>query len=845
VSRINVLVAATSRDMKAEGISEAIAQRSDMILIKSRVVLAEEVAIHLDAMPSSAHCALVLVGPLSDTKEAAARHLQRRKDLVVLRVDIIEDIVRISVRDVGLDSLLTALVELVDRAGTAPRERVSQFHFRPLPAGNHMPSECAPVTPEERPLLNAALDWVHAVLRSAVEKLTDCNGDLHGLTVTAATVVKSLDARPAHTAGEVNASVEAVDAALSRALAAADGTAEPLAVAASALGLDALEFRVMVLALGAELDPRYQRCAGLLLDDLGRRAGTLGLYTDLLGEPTQIRRQLMLAGNLARWRVFEVHQGDLPHADETLRLDAGLLGWLLGDRDALERDTRVRRTMRPVAWPGASLLDGAEDTDRALSLLGRLRGQGEPQCIVLANENPAAARALLELGAQALDLSLIRVDAERLSGLDAGEIEESGIRLARLARLNGQPLIVDTSASDDKREQDGWLRTFLIAASRAGYPAALIATDAARIARLLGSVPYEIENPTPLTGVGVAAVQAAASGAEASLTHEAAQVIANQYPLQIDNLEHAMRLARTRPLASGTLDPRAERFIAACKDVSAEGASRLADRIEPVFKLDDVVLPADRKGQLEEIVDNIRLAPRVLDGWKFRHQLPYGRGLTALFHGPSGTGKTMAALGVAHALGIQILRIDLSRVVSKYIGDTEKNIDRVFADAQACGAALLIDEADALFGKRSEVNDAHDRYANIEVAFLLQRMEAYEGLAILTTNLRQNLDPAFLRRLRFIVDFPRPNAEAREKIWRQCLPEDSHDLDDAAFRQLARKIDLTGGHLRQITLRAAFVAAAADSKIGIDHVAHACRAEFAKLGLPPVVLDIAERRKAA
>jgi SpoVK/Ycf46/Vps4 family AAA+-type ATPase len=183
--------------------------------------------------------------------------------------------------------------------------------------------------------------------------------------------------------------------------------------------------------------------------------------------------------------------------------------------------------------------------------------------------------------------------------------------------------------------------------------------------------------------------------------------------------------------------------------------------------------------------------------------------------------------------------------VSKYIGDTEKNIDRVFSDAQKSGSAILIDEADALFGKRSEVKDAHDRYANIEVAYLLQRMEAYEGLAILTTNLRQNLDPAFLRRLRFIVDFPRPDVDAREKIWRQCLPAAAHTLDDAAFRQLARKIDMTGGHIRQMTLRAAFIAAAAGTQVRLEHVAHAASAELAKLGMPPAALDLGERRAAA
>lgn len=216
----------------------------------------------------------------------------------------------------------------------------------------------------------------------------------------------------------------------------------------------------------------------------------------------------------------------------------------------------------------------------------------------------------------------------------------------------------------------------------------------------------------------------------------------------------------------------------------------------------------------------------------------------------SSTGRVAQArqwqrLGVARKLGVQILRLDLSRVVSKYIGDTETNIDRVFVDAQRSGSAILIDEADALFGKRSEVRDAHDRYANIEVAFLLQRMEAYEGLAILTTNLRQNLDSAFLRRLRFIVDFPRPDAEAREKIWRRCLPEAPHALNDADVRLLARRVDLTGGHIRQITLRAAFIAASSDTPISLEHISHACRAEFAKFGMPPMEIEAAGRRRAA
>jgi SpoVK/Ycf46/Vps4 family AAA+-type ATPase len=183
--------------------------------------------------------------------------------------------------------------------------------------------------------------------------------------------------------------------------------------------------------------------------------------------------------------------------------------------------------------------------------------------------------------------------------------------------------------------------------------------------------------------------------------------------------------------------------------------------------------------------------------------------------------------------------------VSKYIGDTEKNIDKIFQEAQVSGAALIIDEADGLLARRGEVKDAHDRYANLEVAYLLQRMEAFEGLAILTTNLRQNVDTAFLRRLRFIVDFPRPDAAAREEIWRRCMPKDSHVLSDSAFKQLGRRVELTGGSIRQITLRAAFLAAAAGTKINSAQIAYAARAEFTKLGLPAIELDIVEGRAAA
>jgi vesicle-fusing ATPase len=220
----------------------------------------------------------------------------------------------------------------------------------------------------------------------------------------------------------------------------------------------------------------------------------------------------------------------------------------------------------------------------------------------------------------------------------------------------------------------------------------------------------------------------------------------------------------------------------------------------------------------------------VHDHWGFAAKSSRGLGISALFSGASGTGKTLAAEIMADELSLDLYRIDLSQVVSKYIGETEKNLRRVFDAAETAGAVLLFDEADALFGKRSEVKDSHDRYANIEVSYLLQRMEAYRGLAILTTNMKQALDPAFMRRIRFVVQFPFPDFAEREEIWRRVFPQatPTAELDVA---RLAR-LNVSGGNIRNIALGAAFVAADENKPVTMAHLLRAARAEYAKLERP-------------
>jgi SpoVK/Ycf46/Vps4 family AAA+-type ATPase len=253
----------------------------------------------------------------------------------------------------------------------------------------------------------------------------------------------------------------------------------------------------------------------------------------------------------------------------------------------------------------------------------------------------------------------------------------------------------------------------------------------------------------------------------------------------------------------------------------------LADRIVPAYTFEDLVLPDDTLRQLREIAAQVSLRGVVYERWGFGERLSRGRGIAALFSGPSGTGKTMAAEVLANYLNLDLYRVDLSGVVSKYIGETEKNLRRVFDAAEESGAILFFDEADALFGKRSEVHDSHDRFANIEINYLLQRMEDYRGLAILATNMKSQLDQAFLRRLRFLVDFPFPSVAERKRIWQGVFPSKAETQNvDYAFLS---RLEIAGGNIKNIAMNAAFLAATGEHPIGMQHLLSAARREYTKI----------------
>ena len=287
-----------------------------------------------------------------------------------------------------------------------------------------------------------------------------------------------------------------------------------------------------------------------------------------------------------------------------------------------------------------------------------------------------------------------------------------------------------------------------------------------------------------------------------------------------------VRHAYTRNAVGRRGDLTATDLAKAAGNLAERAMETQAQALESSFAWEDLVLPAGALDQLKQIVDQASFRHHVYSQWGFHSKMPRGRGVTALFAGPSGTGKTMAAEVLANALGLRIYRVDFSRVVDKYIGETEKNLSRLFDAAEGSGAILFFDEADALFGKRTEVKDSHDRYANIEAGYLLQRIEEQTGVVILATNLRSNLDEAFLRRFRFVVEFPFPGAVERKQIWHRAFPEKTPtgnlDLD------LLARFEFSGASIMNVTVRAAFLAAAEGSVVRMDHLLRAAEAELAK-----------------
>jgi hypothetical protein len=405
--------------------------------------------------------------------------------------------------------------------------------------------------------------------------------------------------------------------------------------------------------------------------------------------------------------------------------------------------------------------------------------------------------------------------------LDAVEAGDPDLmREARLAAaLEGRRLVVEGLEGLEPGARRGALRTLSGMGERA-----LVCGIGAEAAVALGDrTAIVVEAPAPTF-----AERRAAWAAHARV--DDVDDVAAKFRLSMSQIADAAEVARHTAAVEGLAEPAPRHLDLGARRASSGRLGELAARLDPAFGWEQLVLPERPTEVLHSISAYLRHRDLVLSEWGYGRTVARTQGLKTLFAGESGTGKTMAAQVLARDLGLQLFRIDLATVISKYIGETEKNLDRIFGAAEGSNAILFFDEADALFGKRSEVSDSHDRYANIEVAYLLQKMEGYSGAVILATNFRHNIDDAFLRRLDFVIDFPFPEADDRARIWGLVLPDEAPLDDDVDIPFLASQFKLSGGGIRNASLAAAFLAAEDGRVIGMRHLVMGVALEYGKLG---------------
>jgi hypothetical protein len=610
----------------------------------------------------------------------------------------------------------------------------------------------------------------------------------------------------------------------------AKGQTLRLARLAETFHLSAFEYSAFLVCLAPALDTSYERLFGFLQDDVTRKNPGLGLVLDLLLPPGP--------GRLEALKYFN-DQGSLLHFGMLTRLDGGaggpgnllrrelgpapeIVAWLLGEyRPASE----LQGELRLHAMPSLAAIAGL---DEEIGVDWKVIEERAP---LLAFYGPDHLRQAAAAAQVASRLSRPLLEANLNGWKATGQLGRQTLRLAlRDAALNGAVLFLD---GWDCFLDDEGVAPPAILDELSWFPGLLVASSAAAW-RFYGASGWD-GRPVlwqafdlPSTGQRQE-LWRRSLGSDSVISEADLEALAGQFALSSAQIQDAARAARNAALQAGR-PLQAFDLYEAARLHSTHHLDSLAVKIKPRYHWQDIVLPADELSMLHEVASTVRGQAQVLDEWGLGKKLVPSRGVSALFAGQPGTGKTLAAQVIAAELGMDLYKIDLSTVVSKYIGETEKNLERIFSQAHNSNAILFFDEADAIFGKRSEVKDAHDRYANIEVGYLLQRMESYDGVVILATNLRSNLDEAFTRRLQFIVDFPFPDEAQRLSIWKVLFPPGVPCAASLDFETLARRFKLSGGAIRNTIVSAAFLAASEGQPVDMRHLLHGVRRELQKMG---------------
>jgi hypothetical protein len=589
---------------------------------------------------------------------------------------------------------------------------------------------------------------------------------------------------------------------------------------AETFGLTAFERDLLLMCAGMELDSSFAALCAAAQGDSRRAYPTYSLALAAL--PGAHWSAVTPAEPLRRWRLVEAVSGDTL-TSSPLRVDECVLHYLAG---AAHLDERLQGLVEPLHVPDELPPSHHALVHQIAGLWSRTEGALSEPAIQLCGDDDAGQHAVAAAASAALGLRLYAIQAHDVPA--AATEREALVRLLeREAFLNGAALLLDCRDPDGT---DG-LRPALSLLER--FQGALIVTGREPLrARKRPLIRLDVDKPT---AVEQRELWQRALGPLAGELNGRIEALTTQFSLGTQGIRAASAEV-LEGLSRGGEEGPDVMLWEACRAQSRPRLDDLAQRIEPAAGWDDLILPEPQRRILLDVAAHVRRRVRVYETWGFANKGARGLGISALFAGASGTGKTMAAEVLADELRLDLYRIDLSQVVSKYIGETEKNLARVFDAAEEGGVVLLFDEADALFGKRSEVKDSHDRYANIEVSYLLQRMESYRGLAILTTNMKSALDTAFLRRIRFVVQFPFPDAAQRAEIWRRIFPSKT-PTEGLDVGKLAR-LNVAGGNIRNIALGAAFLAADAGEPVRMGDLLCAARSEYAKLEKPLTEAEI-------
>lgn len=602
---------------------------------------------------------------------------------------------------------------------------------------------------------------------------------------------------------------------------------------------------ILVVALAPELDRRYERIYAFLQDHVSRRYPSVDLCLNLLCTDAvdRIERRAHFDPDAPLMRHGLVHILPEPNQENPtllahyVKTDEQIVRFLLHQDGPDSRLAACSEWVLPAVVLDELPLHAA--LRQSFSTLVRSAWDADvPVRLYFQGKRGAGQRRIAEALANEVDAPLLTVNLARMLA-SKSDVEPTNfrhmVRMAfRLAWFHDAILFLDgldTLRNDENRLQYDRLLEVLAASTG--------------ITILAGDDAWEPPVTEPLgilvvrLGVPEFAERRAcweAELADLGMAPEATDLdtLAGRFRLLPIQIADAVATGFSHAMWQGLDQPSLQELLAAARAQTGHELGTLASKIEPIYTWDDIELPQDSLDQLREICARVAHRQRVLHEWQFDRKLSLGKGTNVLFAGASGTGKTMAAEVLANALGLDLYKIDLSGVVSKYIGETEKNLDRIFSAAENANAILLFDEADALFGKRSEVRDSHDRYANIEISYLLQKMEEYDGITILSTNMRQNLDDAFVRRMAFNVHFPFPDEGGRLRIWRGIWPDESLLANDVDLGYLAHAFRLSGGNIRNVALAAAFLAAdtpeATKGAIAMSHVLQAIRREYQKMG---------------